>query len=574
MATSPSPDPPERLASGPVIVSSTDVRPRSSSSSLAASASASPSPAPVPATLFTPIPPPPPLAATPMPQIAQPTHQQQSMADNAMHTVAVANLPYFVRWQELKDLVKTVVPAAAIVCAEVYTDETDGKRRSRGVGSISLRDRTAALACFTFLDGYQWHDRVVHATLLSPQLHAMQAGGAAAAHPQILQQAMIAAAAAAQQSPMLSSQQLQQQQQQQQQQPMYYYYYYPPSRPQQTPSGQMPSQPQMPMQYHPLPSPPPSSSASSSSAPLHYQHSQMSQQDGESQQVLDPCKVFFGNIPFTTQWAELKDYIVSAANVLRVDIVSNHEGHSRGFAIALFATEEDAARAIAAFDGAEFSGRVLTVRLDRYPDSQHRPYAGAMTGSSTSSSGGSSPSSRSYALGSSLSSQLHNNSASSSSGSHSNYNPGHRNYHSHNSHSKKYHGGGYKRDYGLPQVPSQLQQAQQMYSQQSQTPLGALYAPYMSPFLQYSQSFAPVAYYSTRGQPPGGAMAPMPMHPSMPLGTAHMPVMPPGGVWPPQPPQPPAQAAVASSSGPGSERSTPPLMQSGGVASSQEQPSV
>lgn len=69
--------------------------------------------------------------------------------------------------------------------------------------------------------------------------------------------------------------------------------------------------------------------------------------------------LFIGNLPFNCQWQELKDLMRGAGNVLRADIAQGPDGRSRGFGSVLFATPQDAERAVALFNGYEFNGRML-----------------------------------------------------------------------------------------------------------------------------------------------------------------------------------------------------------------------
>lgn len=71
--------------------------------------------------------------------------------------------------------------------------------------------------------------------------------------------------------------------------------------------------------------------------------------------------LFIGNLPFNCQWQELKDLMRGAGNVLRADIAQGPDGRSRGFGSVLFATPQDAERAVALFNGYEFNGRMLKV---------------------------------------------------------------------------------------------------------------------------------------------------------------------------------------------------------------------
>ncbi|BGP55142.1 hypothetical protein JCM8202v2_002739 [Rhodotorula sphaerocarpa] len=56
--------------------------------------------------------------------------------------------------------------------------------------------------------------------------------------------------------------------------------------------------------------------------------------------------LFIGNLPFNCQWQELKDLMRGAGNVLRADIAQGPDGRSRGFGSVLFATPQDAERAV------------------------------------------------------------------------------------------------------------------------------------------------------------------------------------------------------------------------------------
>lgn len=110
---------------------------------------------------------------------------------------------------------------------------------------------------------------------------------------------------------------------------------------------------------------------------------------------VNPCRVYVGNVPFTLLWQQLRNYLVAelerepgfAVQITRVEIPMNTlrlrsfgydddvDSHPmprlRGFAIVTTANQELAERLIARFDQAEFDGRILTVRFDRFPDICH-----------------------------------------------------------------------------------------------------------------------------------------------------------------------------------------------------------
>ncbi|ORY92425.1 hypothetical protein BCR35DRAFT_827 [Leucosporidium creatinivorum] len=79
------------------------------------------------------------------------------------------------------------------------------------------------------------------------------------------------------------------------------------------------------------------------------------QQQQGSQRGLGPSPVpaqyvgrhlFVGNLPFNCQWQELKDLMRQCGSVLRADIAQGPDGRSRGFGSVLFATSQDAERAV------------------------------------------------------------------------------------------------------------------------------------------------------------------------------------------------------------------------------------
>ncbi|GAA6045321.1 hypothetical protein JCM8097_003896, partial [Rhodosporidiobolus ruineniae] len=71
-------------------------------------------------------------------------------------------------------------------------------------------------------------------------------------------------------------------------------------------------------------------------------------------------------LPFNCQWQELKDLMRGAGSVLRADIAQCPDGRSRGFGSVLFATPQDAERAVGMFNEYEFNGRALKVHFDKF----------------------------------------------------------------------------------------------------------------------------------------------------------------------------------------------------------------
>ena len=64
--------------------------------------------------------------------------------------------------------------------------------------------------------------------------------------------------------------------------------------------------------------------------------------------------LFIGNLPFSCQWQDLKDLFRTAGDIQRADIAVSAEGRSRGFGTVLFATPDDAQNAIRIYHGCVF----------------------------------------------------------------------------------------------------------------------------------------------------------------------------------------------------------------------------
>lgn len=90
--------------------------------------------------------------------------------------------------------------------------------------------------------------------------------------------------------------------------------------------------------------------------------------------------LFVGNLPFHCQWQDLKDLFRAAGNIQRADVALSAEGKSRGFGTVLFATPEDAQNAVRIYHGYEYSGRTLKVHFDRFAQ-MAAPNSGALPGS-------------------------------------------------------------------------------------------------------------------------------------------------------------------------------------------------
>ncbi|OJT08221.1 hypothetical protein TRAPUB_893 [Trametes pubescens] len=88
--------------------------------------------------------------------------------------------------------------------------------------------------------------------------------------------------------------------------------------------------------------------------------------------------LFVGNLPFHIQWQDLKDLFRQAGAVQRADVALGADGRSRGFGTVSFSNEADAERAVRMFNGYEYNGRPLKVHFDKFaaPSSSSAPLVG------------------------------------------------------------------------------------------------------------------------------------------------------------------------------------------------------
>lgn len=105
--------------------------------------------------------------------------------------------------------------------------------------------------------------------------------------------------------------------------------------------------------------------------PAQHRHFQKRHSEGgagtrRQKPPFNAIRLFIGNIPYTTQWQELKDFLRSAGEIYRVEIPLGPDGRVKGYAIATYMSMDVATRAIEQFHGAMFQGRELTVRFDRF----------------------------------------------------------------------------------------------------------------------------------------------------------------------------------------------------------------
>ena len=78
-------------------------------------------------------------------------------------------------------------------------------------------------------------------------------------------------------------------------------------------------------------------------------------------------KVYVGNLSWETSWQDLKDHFRSVGEVLHADVMTGHDGRSKGCGLVTFAAAHDAARAIQTLHDSVLHSRSIFVREDREP---------------------------------------------------------------------------------------------------------------------------------------------------------------------------------------------------------------
>lgn len=77
-------------------------------------------------------------------------------------------------------------------------------------------------------------------------------------------------------------------------------------------------------------------------------------------------KLYVGNLPFTTTEEDLRTLFEQAGKVTAVDLIKDRDsGRSKGFAFVTMATQVEAEKAIATFNGYSMNNRELKVNIAR-----------------------------------------------------------------------------------------------------------------------------------------------------------------------------------------------------------------
>ena len=87
--------------------------------------------------------------------------------------------------------------------------------------------------------------------------------------------------------------------------------------------------------------------------------------------------LFVGNMSFQTTEGELRAMFEPFGEITRVNVITDRDtGQARGFAFVEMASDEEAAKAIAALNGKEVNGRALNVNEARPKPERSGPRGG------------------------------------------------------------------------------------------------------------------------------------------------------------------------------------------------------
>ncbi|THU66685.1 hypothetical protein C4D60_Mb05t16770 [Musa balbisiana] len=116
------------------------------------------------------------------------------------------------------------------------------------------------------------------------------------------------------------------------------------------------------------------------------------EEDTVAAAALQNTKLYFGNLPYNCDSAQLAGIIQEFANPELVEVLYDREtGRSRGFAFVTMSTVEDCEEVIKNLDGSQYGGRTLRVNFSDkpkakeplYPESQHKLFVGNLSWSVT-----------------------------------------------------------------------------------------------------------------------------------------------------------------------------------------------
>jgi RNA recognition motif-containing protein len=111
------------------------------------------------------------------------------------------------------------------------------------------------------------------------------------------------------------------------------------------------------------------------------------QEGGEGGDDTRNRRVYIGNLAWEVSWQDLKDLMKSTGHeVTRADVMTGHDGRSKGCGIVEFATADGAQQAVLTMNDTELNGRQIFVREDR--EDRNSGGGGFSSRNSTGSTGG------------------------------------------------------------------------------------------------------------------------------------------------------------------------------------------
>jgi RNA recognition motif-containing protein len=108
--------------------------------------------------------------------------------------------------------------------------------------------------------------------------------------------------------------------------------------------------------------------------PRHQQDNNFNNNRNENTLNQGVClQIYVGNLSYDCSWQDLKDLFRPCGGVAHAEIIEGKDGRKKGFGIVKFANYQQAHSAIAQFNGQEFQGRKLDVRLDHKAEHDSKP---------------------------------------------------------------------------------------------------------------------------------------------------------------------------------------------------------
>ena len=85
-------------------------------------------------------------------------------------------------------------------------------------------------------------------------------------------------------------------------------------------------------------------------------------------------KIFVRSLDLSVNQDDLKDHFTAAGKVVKVNLIKDNQGRSKGFAIIEFSSSEEAEKAINELDGSNLKGRDIKVTEDKSSGGHRRSH--------------------------------------------------------------------------------------------------------------------------------------------------------------------------------------------------------